>query len=226
MVYDINKIYKNITHSLTNEEIENLDKVWEFIECFNYPKINLHKFRKQVISKIRSKYSLHEFLVYEKVIEKLLFNLKDRYFDQNKDIYTKIKIIELNKEDNLNKKIREFSANCQICLLRSFINKNFYFNYSNNKLYFTPTKGSSDILEESRLDSILNTVMYNRESYEMFMLDNSLNDIDQFYYSFDYPFPNIFTDKFNIINDKDREIRIDKLYFSGGEKMWFKLIKK
>jgi len=80
-------------YKLTSKEVKEYDNFWNFINIFKNPdfilsddwynyKVNNRKelfsvfdYRKYIILKIREKYTITKFYFYEKILNKLLYNL-------------------------------------------------------------------------------------------------------------------------------------------------------
>ncbi len=60
---------------LNNDEINKLDDYWQFIDIFNKTAIesqSVYDFRKNIINKIKEKYSPIEFYFFERILNKML----------------------------------------------------------------------------------------------------------------------------------------------------------
>lgn len=212
-LFYINNKFK---YKLTPNEINSIDKYWKFIQEFNMDKSILSDYRKKIVNKIQNKYTLEEFIFYERILEKLLFNLQNVL-----NIKNTYNIIESGNDEKYS--INQYLATSNKCFYRSFMNKCFLVN--NNKILITDTIGSAGDLVKNNYHGILDKIMFNRNLYEKVYLNPTyINSIEPsyLYYNFDYPFPNIFLSEYDLI--KNRKKRIELMYYTD-EKYWFKLIK-
>jgi hypothetical protein len=176
-------------YKLTKKEIKNLDNYWIFIDIFSKPDLEelsdnwwdykrkknknivlfgAYEYRQYIIPKIRKLYTPEQFYFYEKILNKLLWNLLDK---------TKFDI----------EKIEKFHKNISIIM-------------RNRKLYeYIIHKKKFDIKKK------FNIKMYN-------LIDNKTRYT--YYYSSDYPFPNV---NFISYNKNKKKIWIDRI-----KKMYYK----
>ena len=70
--------YKNkiLKYPLNNEEYEKIEKVWEYVAYFKKKFIYISEYRKYIIKEIRRNYNIFEFYEYEKILNKMYWNLK------------------------------------------------------------------------------------------------------------------------------------------------------
>lgn len=205
----------NLKFQLNNKELEVLDKVWEFIDNFRISELTRSKYRNKIINLIKENYDLKTFYFYEKIVEKIYWNLvlkikqdleiKPEIFLKREKNYDKNKIT--NKILMRNKKIKE-----------STVRKTFIITKNNNLLY--------KYSYPNDLDLLVSSIMQNRSIYETIMSENSfIYDIEIEPYNnnieFDYPYPNLNTIKYFQQNKKQRLHNINKLYYSeNAEKNW------
>ena len=68
-----------LKYQLTQEENDKLDDYWKFIKVFNVTNNNFlyspREYRSNLITKIKKKYTIDEFYFYEKILNKMLWNL-------------------------------------------------------------------------------------------------------------------------------------------------------
>lgn len=209
--------YNNIDlkFPLTIKEIKNIDNMWEFINNFRLSELTRSKYRKSIISLIKSKYDIKTFYFYEIIVEKIYWNLITKLKKElslKPEIYfKKEKIYDIQQVKNKilmrNKKIKE-----------SNVRKTYIVTKKNNLLY--------KYSYPNHLDLLASSIMQNRSVYEsilsnkLFLFDIEIepynNNIE-----FDYPYPNLNTIKYFQINKKERLNNIFNLYYcDNAEKNW------
>lgn len=213
-------------HKLTKTEELNLDKYWDFIETFKLdydPNKNpnrwiegVWRYRLQLIPKIRKMYTANDFYKYEKILNKLLWNLLEKIkFKINSDYFDL-------REKNHKKSIGSYQHKTFIDDDKSKIYYVFYY-------YILFSHLNYDKITKEKVAKIFH-ILSDRQLYEKFM--NNIIIIDdinpkQYYYPHDYPFPNINLLFYNK-NKKDIWInRINQLYFRTSDnkkinKGWYK----
>jgi hypothetical protein len=209
-------------YKLTKNEIIELDNYWNFINIFRPDYSNsiswinndAFTYRKYIITKIRENYTIEQFYLYEKILNKLLHNLLIH-------IQFDIDNICINKEckkiykTTYNKKEgpHSYSHKLYITNLKNNINYNFF--------YWT------QICKNDIINKIF-TIMSDKNLYEKINNDKlNLKNIiisESYYYPNDYPFPNVNLIEYNN-NNKDVWIkRIKAYYFMKDDSHWYKLI--
>jgi hypothetical protein len=207
-------------YKLTEKEESYIDNYWKFINEFINPKINgLNndwktyidsktqkeklfspcEYRKYIIKIISHKYTIDEFYLYEKILNKLLWNLLK---------HLKILPYEIKHEVKYKKKERSFSHKLHIKNIDKEINFENYLSLNEVDIY---TK--------------VFAIMSNRKLYEK-IIKNKLNIKDisglSFYYPCDYPFPNVNFIFYNKNNKKEWIDRIKKLYYNdNSDEEWY-----
>ena len=150
------------------------------------------------------KYTIEEFYFYEKIINKLYWNLYNNLKIKNKNC----KIIKnINKIKNIN---------------RSFINKIIIYNENNDKYYIIKKNNYIYIRDRELIMSYL----INKKTYENKMLNKKIKIKKyNYYYPFDYPLPNVNICFYNK-NKKQSLIKRIKLMYYNEDKddYWYKLI--
>ena len=211
-------------YTLTKIEEKELDRVWNFLHYFNknlpdnYEYIEgsmswVSSYRNYIINTIRRKYTYQDFYKYEKIINKLFWNLKKKLKPFIKENKTKYKI-----KKNFNKKLISRHTEINNKYYGSTINSYIQFNYNNKKWY---------ILEEvSKLDKICMNIMRNRKDYENYFNNpdkiKKYKNIIEFYYFMNYPFPNI-NPMFYNENKKSFWIKkIKKMYYTNSKNEYYK----
>jgi hypothetical protein len=191
---------------LLKKELKILDKVWEFMNDFRDTKITRSKYKKYIVLKIKNKYNINDFYNFEKIVEKIYWNLvtkiKQEMDDLKPEIFVKEKF-DLNKTKNKilmrNNKIKE-----------STIEKTYIITKSNKLLY--KYKYPDD------LDLLVGSIMINRSVYETIMSEEAdifnmeiepYNNITEF----DYPYPNLNTIKSFTKSKKERINNIHNMYY-------------
>jgi len=232
----IANIYQNnlLKYPLDNEEINVIDEIWDFVNMFSMQDILLNDYRKRIINQIKNKYNPNEFLMYENAVEKMFWNLRHKIYN-NHDIPNDFLNYDVQKYDNitnLNNMLIDHPI-YETNYYRSFINKLFTIDNQNKLLITKPIEGSSKIFSKNDFNLLTSTIMNNRNIYEQYMnndigLANVKKNINypEFYYQFDYPFPNMnLCIKCN--SDSNYKLKkIKKMYYDNDQdKYWFKLIK-
>lgn len=218
---------KQLKYPLTDSEYVNINDVWDFIKNFYFMTYTLHDYRSKLINKIAKKYTDKEFYRFELLVEKLFWNLRDRthiYF-----------LTDSMKNMSDLSPLQEGSCNDMICKMyndnsyRSFINKLVLIDDINNKYYYKKIEGSFKIFFKNEFNLYTSIVLFNRNLYEIIMMDpQKIKNIytPEFYYEYDYPFPNLNFGKPFIQSKKYRIKRIKKMYYDqNSENNWFKLLK-
>ncbi len=210
-----------VKYKLTKNQNKELNKVWKFIQSFTPPKVSkdwwtynngkllcAYEYRHYIINIIQKNISINKFYEYEKIINKLYWNLKH-------------KLISHIKTNNIN-----YSINAQNVLKLasgSYINSRVHYNEIDKKWYYFKMK-----LPE--LDIICMDIMRDKTKYE-FYLKNPSNiknynkkEILDTYYHLNYVFPNI-NPMFYNKNSKSYWIKkINLMYYQQNDKNWYKLI--
>jgi hypothetical protein len=248
----IEDIYRdnNIKFKLDKDEIDIIDRVWEFSDLFNFATITLHEYREKLINNIQKNYTVKEFLILEIILEKLIWNLRwlINPLIQNSKIQEDeyLKIIKLeslpekclsiesynitspNKVPEVLNRVKDnmYKSN----YYRSFINKLIVHDKERSKIYYKHLEGSAPIFTKNELNVKTMIIMRDRKLYEKIMhnpfyIINYRFKIPTIYYQYDYGFPNITLCCPFSNNIKEREERIRKMYFDqDSEQNWFKLI--
>jgi hypothetical protein len=205
-------------YKLLKKEVDDLDNYWIFINHFyvdtsiTYWINGIDGYRKNLIYKIREKYTVEDFYKYEKILNKLLWNLIE---------HVQFNIDELNL-DNKHKLYEYISSNI---IRKSYSHKQYLYNMKKNiKYYF---KFYEELNNFESIKKIL-YIIYNKTLYQKIMKNkkyfDKLNKYSYYYYPLDYPFPNVNLLFYNQ-NDKYTWIeQINKLYFNG-EKSYNKIDK-
>lgn len=223
-------IYRDnhLKYPLSELEYEKINDVWKFINEFNFLTYNLHEYRSHIINIIKKNYSIDEFYNLEIIAEKLFWNLRDRayhIFLENDNIRNKNELLNLKEgsyEESLDSMYNDHSY-------RSFINKLILIDNINNKYYYKRIEGSAPIFNKNKFNLYTSVVFFNRSLYEKIM-DNNIEGIKDiaipnYYYEYDYPFPNLNFGKPFIHTKKYRIDKIRKMYYDqNAEKNWFKLL--
>jgi hypothetical protein len=200
-------------YKLNTNEVNKLDEYWEFIDTFNKfmieddPMFSVSKYRNNMIKVIKKKYTAEEFYFFEKILNKLLWNLLEKYEIKIKDIqYNCPPAFEFNNGSAINKQ---------------------RFKFNNNEIFFPLYKFIHTYNETPQnLMKIFHALRY-REIYEKLIKDKDyIKKIKEitYYYPNDYMFPNINLIFYNI-NKKSLWIkRIKAYYYSNNDSNWYKII--
>lgn len=216
-----------LKYPLTDDEYNKISEVWEFIKKFKKMPSNLHTYRSELIKLIKNQYSAEEFYYLELIVEKLFWNLRNKtykFFLEN-DKKCLDDLLEL-KEGSLNDMLDEMYSDNSY---RSFINKLILIDNINDKCYYKKIEGSSMIFSKNKFNLYTSIVLLNKKLYEMVMMDpikiKSIS-VPEYYYQYDYPFPNLNYGRPFIQTKEYRMKRITQMYYSKrAEKNWFKLLK-
>lgn len=226
---------------LTLEENNVLDEAWEFLFEFRKIDISLHRYRKTIIEKISSKYTIDEFITYEGIVDKLYWNLQHKLAniwlkkDCNKIPYALTFVTETNytSENELNDIITQYINTSTY--YRSFINKLVVVDYEDKKIYTKMQESSIGFCCKNYFNLLGTEIMSSRSLYEKIITNPLLIKtikipLPVYYFEMDYPFPNFSFCQYNIndINNENskmiRKSRIYKMYYDkNAEKNWFKL---
>jgi hypothetical protein len=243
----IKDIYRDplLKYPLTDNEIANIDKVWEFIYNFKLSYPSISTYRKNIIKTVKNKYTPEEFNIYETAAEKMFWNLRfiisplwlDSKINEHtyEEEYTKLQTIPksllLYNSYNYEGK-KDLYNKVSLCkqkkaYYRSYINKMCIVR--ENTLIYKQIEGSSDIFSKNYFNLYSTTIFMNKQLYESiiknpFIIKNKKINLPEFYFQFDYAFPN-----FNycvLSTNKNKKLkRINKMYYSNkAEKNWFKFI--
>ena len=242
-------------YKLTKKEIKNIDNYWNFIDIFSSPDIEglsnnwwtyqrtknkktynpifgPYNYRQYIISKIRKLYTPEQFYFYEKILNKLLWNLLYKtkfdikkcyqYLIRNKK-KEKLKLLYIKCNDkNINKKWNKIKNKYLYNHSRSFSHKTYISNY----IFLNYMD-----LGHFKFHDNISMIMRNRKLYEYIInkkkfdikkkFDKKIYDlIDNkteytYYYPSDYPFPNV---NFIFYNETKKKVwidRIKKLYYKN-----------
>lgn len=225
-------------YPLLNDELNNIDSIWDFIGIFPIPHYNISDYRKEIIEKIRCTYDISEFLKLENTVDKLFWNVRNILVpiykkEMSREEYYNNIVSANQATTTYNYKQMVANVNIKTCLLkpyyRSCINKLILIN--NDNIFYKEMEGSS--FQKNKLNLINFTILFNRKIYEKVMSDPyefNYNDLilPIFYWQKDYSFPNLNTYSYNFYNDSQKINRIKKYYYNekgNKDKYWFKLIK-
>ena len=200
-------------YKLNTDETNKLDEYWQFIDVFNKCMIenddmfSVGVYRNKLIKAIQKKYTAEKFYFFEKILNKMLWNLLEKYeIIVNKIKYNYPPAFEFNNGSAINKQRFKFNDNEVFFPLYKFI-------HTYNE---TPYN----------LIRILHALRY-RDLYEKLIEDKEyITKIKpiKYYYPNDYMFPNVNLIFYNV-NDKSKWIkRIKAYYYSNDDSNWYKVI--
>lgn len=249
----IEDIYKSkiLKHPLTDDEIELLDQCWNLLDIMNMKYIFIFEYRDKLIKYVSKNYTPEEFYKIESIVNKLFWNLRWLIYPLFTDQISKIEyenIVNNNfdnisnlpysmtlcdcvnyiDDEDLKNKIKNSNAyNDEF--YRSYINKIIIVDKLNKILYTKPMEGSSSIFNKNYFNLLTMTILFNRKTYTKIMHDpyrirKTHVKVSNFYYQYDYGFPNLNFCVYSFGTDEDRLNRIRKMYFNGDSKYWKKLI--
>ena len=252
----IKNIYNDnlLRYPLTNNEISKVNEVWKLIDIINKPYIYVTEYRKYLIKKIRKYYTVEKFYEYEFIINKLFWNLRwlifplfiNENFTEN-EYYTFIKnnygnnneipkslslceSVSYNNEDDLDKKLKSAHEYLDI-YYRSFINKLIIVDRDDKKIYYKKMDGSSNIFAKNYFNVYCMMILFDRKLYEKIMknpyvIKNKEIELSNYYYQYDYGFPNLNFCKYQIGSVQSKLDRIKKMYYNkfNDFEFWYKII--
>ena len=227
-------IYNNpiFKYPLSSDEIIHLDEVWKFIKVFNKPFLYLNEYRNYLIKKINKKYSLEEFYLYETIANKLLWNLRwilvEHFSTKSMEEVSKCRQMKYSNSSDLDEKIRKIE-NYLGNYYRSFINKLIIVNQKDHTIYYKKMEGSSNIFNHNKFNLLTMYIFMNRKLYERMIQDTKeckeiVDNLPEYYYQYDYGFPNINLCCYKIGIDDDRKYKIKKMYYEKNPENWVKII--
>jgi hypothetical protein len=203
--------YQKVKFPLKENEIKKLKKVWKFIEGFYKFKnvsenlftfgtalFSSYAYRELIIKKIRNTYKPEKFYKYEKIVNKLYWNLKTKL-----KIKTKCEKIDFFEKEKFESEKYRGSMINKIIMHN---NKKNYYCIIDKYTYIQNLKNEKEIF----------TAMLSQNNYEKKMLNPDLKFDDDFietYYPYDYPFPNISLGFYNKNNKSVWINRIKKYYY-------------
>lgn len=235
-------MYNKLKYPLTNQEIKDLDKAWEFLNIFKKPYIFVSDYRDYLIKKINEKYNVDTFFYYENILNKLFWNLRWAIYPYWIEEHENSKIdnlpnslllcdqIKYDTDGELEKIIKDAKLNLKN-YYRSFINKLIIVNKQDKTVYIKNMEGSSDIFSKNYFNLFTMSILFKPKLYEKIMENPEIIkkenvELSKYYFQYDYGFPNINYCTYSIGDDNVKKDRIKKMYFNGdGSKWWFKIIK-
>jgi len=247
---------KLLKYPLDTLEIKMIDKVWNLLEIIKQQYLFIFEYRKNLIKKVRKSYTIEEFYELEHILNKLFWNLRwlvyPMFFENMTDTeekYDKIILDDYKNLENLpnslticefekytdSKDLENKIENNKIfssVYYRSYINKLIIVDKKNKIIMSKPMEGSSVIFDKNYFNLLTMTILFDRELYEKIMknpftLKNTKIQLSNFYYQYDYGFPNLNFCTYKFGTKKDRLDRIKKMYYYDGKnrsKYWKKLI--
>ena len=246
-----------LKYPLTDNEYKLIDEVWEFLEIFAKEYIYVTNYRKSTINIIREKYTLEQFYIYECILNKIFWNLrwmlfplwiynnftKKEYMNYVANNYGQsdeipscslllYDMVKYKNEQDMNNKIKDVYDK-HMNFYRSFINKIIMVDKQKKCILIKPMEGSSNIFSKNYFNLLTFTIFFDRDLYEKTMNDpynTKYSEIilSEYYYQYDYPFPNLNCCVYSFGTKKDKMKRIELLYFNKNEPYdnnWFKIIK-
>lgn len=219
----MNDIYQNdkLKYPLSNNEFSKINDVWEFLSLFDESMDNLKMYRENIIKNVKERYSINNFYEYEKIANKLFWNLRNTVKLLLKN-NSKVINYSYEDDDDLNNKIRQFKQSYHY--YRSFINKLIIVNKDSKTVIFKPMEGSARIFEKNDFNLYTSYALLNRDLYEKIMGSSDTYvkiNLPEFYYEYDYAFPNINFCQY-YFGPKEKALkRIKKMYFSGNCDNWY-----
>lgn len=214
----------NLSHPLNDDELAMIDLVWDFVDKFHFNTLNVTTYRKNIINLINESINEDDFFIYEKICEKLYWNLRNKVkylFDDQDDCIILTKNL---CQDGLDEIMELFHNDNSY---RSFINKLVLIDDVNKQISYKKMEGSSHIFNKNKLNDVVWIAM-NKLDYEKMLTDPKkiqLINSSNYYYGYDYGLPNLNFGKPFMQSDDFRMRRIKKMYYDKkSEENWFKLI--
>jgi hypothetical protein len=243
-----------LKYPLNQAEQDILEEVWDFINIFSKQYVFISDYRKYIINTIRNKYTPEQFLLYESIANKLFWNLRwllyplwldediteTKYTEIIKNNYGGLKelphILLLCKSTKFydEKHLHELVRNVLLSTTyyRSFVNKIVIIDRKNSIVHTKPFEGSSDIFSKNYFNLLTMSILFDRKLYEATMrnpyeIKNKNIELSQFYYQYDYGFPNLNYCTYDFGTQDQKLDRIKKMYYNNIDKKsryWFKLL--
>lgn len=195
---------KNLKFRLSDGEIKKLDRVWIFLDNFRVSYLTRDKYMREIKKKINKKYGVDKFYMYEKIVEKIYWNLVEKI---KNDINFKPKLY-LRKEYDL-KTMENKILKRNVKIKESMVKKTYVVTKNNELIYKFNYPDDLDLLVSSIMinRSVYETIMSGEENLFNIMIEPYNNIIE-----FDFPFPNLNTIKsFSYSKDKRME-NIESVY--------------
>ncbi|AYV75661.1 MAG: hypothetical protein Terrestrivirus2_169 [Terrestrivirus sp.] len=217
---------EDLLYPLDEDEIEQLDNTWNFLKKFQFNTIGVTEYRKKIINKISKSIDKENFYSYEKIAEKMMWNLRDKVKYLFNECSECIDHTEKLNETGLMTIMGKFYDDNSY---RSYINKLILIDDNNDKIHYKKMEGSSCIFNQNKMNETIWIVMTDKNLYEKIIKEPKkiqLVDSPNYYHGYDYGLPNLNFGKPFIQSDSYRLRRIEKMYYDkNAENNWFKLIR-
>lgn len=242
-----------VKYSLTSKESDALEMAWKFLDVFNRNYIFVTQYRMHLIEILSKRYTPEQFLLYEGIINKLFWNLRHEvaklwvhkpesreqfdqllYFDELPTSLTQCYVRPYRENGELEQLLQQNSIvlNTYGSHYRSFINKLLIVDPVAQQVWFKPMEGSAEIFSKNHFNLYTMSLLFHRTLYDEFMKDPyGCRDMEltlpEYYFEFDYGFPNLNCCQFAIGREKDRMRRIQKMYYCTSPKKdtnWHRII--
>lgn len=213
---------KILKYPLKRKELKLLDDVWNFLDIFRITFITRSEFRDYIINQIKMRFTLKQFYRYEKIVEKLYWNMCellgtridiDNVFFKKYDIKNRNVVINnILKESNIG---------------RTTIKKAYVINKNDNTIYYKYNYPDDfDLLMYSIMTNriLYETIIMNKNKITLEYLDKLIDQPFESIIEFDYPFPNINTFMPFCCSKDERKMNIFKMYYDDRENVennWF-----
>jgi len=217
---------EDLLYPLDENEMEQLNNTWDFLKKFQFNTIGVTEYRKKIINKISKSVNKEDFYLYEKIAEKMMWNLRDKVKYLFNECSECIDYTEKLNETGLMTIMDKFYDDNSY---RSYINKLILIDDNNNKIHYKKMEGSSCIFKQNKMNETIWIAMTDRNLYEKIIREPKkiqLVDSANYYHGYDYGLPNLNFGKPFIQSDSYRLKRIEKMYYNkNAENNWFKLIR-
>lgn len=210
----------NLTYPLNLKELKNIDNVWNFLSLFRESKPTRIQYRNHIISKIKENYNVNQFCLFEKILEKMYWNL-------NNVLKNKIEISQNIRSKKIDRsklsRLTDFILKSNKKIKESTVRKAISYNDQTNEVKYKYSYPDD-------FDLIISSIMIDRSMYETLLTNPEkitleyLEMIEPYHnlIEFDYPFPNLNTLEPLDNSDNDRIQKINQMYFQKHSvSRWF-----
>lgn len=253
----IDDIYQSkiLKYPLTDDEYSYIPDAWRFLRIFKKNFVFFSDYREYVMKKIRKNYTPEEFFMYETILNKMFWNLRwltfplwiregiseEEYedfvwnnYNNQKELPYSLLLCEFQTyKDYRDREYKIFHNKLfEDTYYRSFINKLMIIDKVKKMIITKPIEGSSEIFSKNYFNLLTISILFDRDLYKEIMhrpykIKNKKFELSNYYYEYDYGFPNLNYCVYTFGTLADRMERIKKMYYSEKPKAtwWFRLIR-